>query len=212
MAKVYFRYSTVAAGKSLDLLKVAYNYKEQGRETILITSSIDDRTEVGEISSRVGLKAKALAVGTGDSILDKCIEYVENNIDVDLDSLACILVDEAQFLTSHHIEELCEIADEADVPVIAYGLKNDFKNELFPGSEALLVLADSIEEIKTTCSECNKKAIMSMRKVNGKAVFHGDQVDIGWDDKYVPVCRKHYLESKKMSEEVNHTWKGYRSY
>ena len=212
MAKVYFRYATVAAGKSLDLLKVAHNYRKQERDIILLTSAVDDRTELGVITSRVGLKEFAIAIRAEDTIIDKCIAHTALYTDVTLSEISCILVDEAQFLTSHHIEELCWIADNYNVPVIAYGLKNDFKNELFPGSESLLVLADSIEEIKTTCTECNKKATMSMRKINGKPVFHGEQVDIGWDDKYIPLCRKHYLENKGTVEEETLKWNGYRSY
>ncbi|MCR1898881.1 thymidine kinase [Irregularibacter muris] len=182
MAQLYFRYSTMNAGKSIEILKIAHNYEEQGKSVILFTSSLDNRFGEGYIASRIGLKRKAYTFGKGTS-LRKTIEANPPH---------CVLVDEGQFLTKDQVLELTQIVDYMDIPVIVYGLKNDFQNHLFEGSETLLLYADKIEEIKTICWFCNKKATMVLRVLDGKPLYTGEQIQIGGNDHYIPVCRKCY--------------------
>lgn len=180
MAKLYYRHGAMGSGKSLDLLKVADNYERKGRKVLVLTPSADDRHGKGVVSSRVGLFREAMVL----------YERV-NTTNLVSEGLSAVLVDEAQFLPSEQVQELAEIADCYDISVIAYGLKNDFKNELFEGSAELLVQADSIEEIKTVCHTCDRKAIMNLRYVNGEPARNGEQVVIG-DEQYFGVCRKCY--------------------
>ncbi len=189
MAQLYYKYSTMNAGKSIELIKVAYNYEERGKRVLCFTPAIDDRTRIGVISSRVGLERDALPIEKEDNILEIFLRENEKH------PIACVLVDECQFFTKHHIEELAEIVDTCNVPVMAYGLKNDFKNELFEGSYYLLVYADKIEEIKTICW-CGRKATMVARVVDGKIAKEGKQVLVGGMDLYVPLCRKHYNDGR----------------
>ncbi len=188
MSSLYFRYGSMGAGKSIDLLKVNHNYKEQGKETLLFTPAVDDRYGVGKITSRIGISEPAIAVDADFSIY----EYVENH---GHENLYAILVDEAQFLTKEHVLQLAQIVDFMNIPVMTFGLKNDFSNNLFKGTEALLIYADKIEEIKTICTKecCGKKATMNLRLNNGVPVYEGEQVQIGGDESYIPVCRKHYM-------------------
>lgn len=188
MAKLYFRYACMGAGKSIDLLKVAYNYEERGHKVLLLTSEIDDRYEVGTISTRIGISRKANVFNKNVNLYDMCINlgYLP----------ACILIDEAQFLTARHVDELTDIVDYLDIPVICYGLRADFRNELFEGSKALLSLADKVEELKTIC-DCGRKATCNMRLLNGKAVTSGEQILIG-DLEYKSVCRKCYKIGTKI--------------
>ena len=183
MAKLYYRYGTMGSGKTIDLLKVAYNYEERGKECLLIALSTDTRYGVGKITTRIGLQRDAFTCFKDTNIY----EYV-NSLEKKPD---CILVDECNFLTKKQVRELSDIVDLLDIPVICYGLRSDFKCELFEGSEALMAIADKIEEIKTIC-ECGRKATVNMRYINGKVVTNGDKIVIGGNDMYKAVCRKCY--------------------
>lgn len=193
MAQLYYRYSTMNAGKSIELIKVAYNYEERGKRVLTLAPSVDDRYGMGLITSRIGLQREAVIVNDDTNILDL---FIERNDDKKID---CILLDECQFLKKHHVEELAEIVDSYDVPVLAYGLKNDFRNELFEGSYYMLIYADKIEEIKTICW-CGRKAIMVARVVDGKIVKQGKQIQIGGNEMYVSLCRKHYNDGRTGSD------------
>lgn len=184
MAKLYFRYACMGAGKSIDVLKVAYNYEERGHNVLLITSGLDNRFGEGKIITRIGISKEAHTFSNETNILQllKSLDYVP----------ACVLIDEAQFLTKSQVDQLTEIVDKLDIPVICYGLRTDFRNQLFEGSNALLTLADKIEELKTIC-ECGKKATCNMRTVDGKIATTGDQIFIG-NLEYKSVCRKCYKE------------------
>lgn len=188
MAQLFFRYGAMNSGKSIDILKVKHNYEENGRNVILMTSVIDDRDGVGYVSSRIGLKQKAVLI-SGDSDIEEII-HVE--MGKSPQSINCVLVDEAQFLMKEQVEQLSNIADYNGIPVICYGLKNDFQNNLFEGSKALMEYADKIEEIKTLCKYCDSKATMNLRIHDEMPVYHGEQIKIGGNESYVPVCRKHY--------------------
>ncbi len=189
MAQLYYRYSTMNAGKSIEIIKVAYNYEERGKRVMLLVPSIDDRYGKGFITSRIGLQREATVVNPDTDILKM---FLEENAKEKID---CVLVDECQFLNKKQVMELAEIVDSCDVPVMAYGLKNDFKNELFEGSYYMLVYADKIEEIKTICW-CGRKATMVARVVDGKFVKDGPQVQVGGNDMYVSLCRKHYNDGR----------------
>ncbi|MEA4986635.1 MAG: thymidine kinase [Anaerovorax sp.] len=189
MAQLYYRYSTMNAGKSIELIKVAYNYEERGKRVLVLTSGVDDRYEVGTVASRIGITRDAVIVNDDTNILKLFME-ADGQRKID-----CVLIDECQFLKKHHVQELVEIVDSFDTPVLAYGLKNDFKNELFEGSYYMLVYADKIEEIKTICW-CGRKATMVARVVDGKFVKTGDQIVIGGNDMYVSLCRKHYNDGR----------------
>lgn len=189
MAQLYYRYSTMNAGKSLELMKVAYNYEERGKRVLVLTSAVDDRYGEGMVTSRVGMQREAVMVGDDTDILQIFMEENKKK------SIDCVLVDECQFLKKHHILELVEIVDSLNVPVLAYGLKNDFRNELFEGSYYLLVYADKIEEIKTICW-CGRKATMVARVQDGKFVRTGEQIVVGGNDMYVSLCRKHYNDGR----------------
>lgn len=189
MAQLYYRYSTMNAGKSIELIKVAYNYEERGKNVLCLVPSVDTRYGTGMITSRIGLQREAQVVHEDTNILELFMrENGKKNID-------CVLIDECQFLKKHHVQELVEIVDSLDVPVLAYGLKNDFRNELFEGSYYMLVYADKIEEIKTICW-CGRKATMVARVVDGKFVKQGEQVMVGGNDMYVSLCRKHYNDGR----------------
>jgi len=184
MAQLYFRYSTMNAGKSIEVLKIANNYEEQGKKVILFTHRIDDRYGVGRITSRIGVSREANVIDDDTDLF----EIVERSAE-----LNCVLIDEAQFVTRDHVRQMCRIADELGVPVIAYGLKTDFQARLFPGSEALLCFADKIEEVKTVCWFCNRKALFNLRVSDGRPVREGEQVMIGGNESYLPVCRRHFM-------------------
>lgn len=198
MAKLYYKYGTVNSGKSLELLKVAHNYEEQDKKVIVFTSGIDDRYGAGKVTSRAGIEREALTINSTDNIVDLIVNYHDSSVYGNMFTsrvYSCILVDEAQFLTREQIKQLAYIVDEIDIPVIAYGLKTDFSNKLFESSKELLIQADKIEEIKTICSLriCDNKAIMSVRiDEENNALYEGEQIEIGGNERYVPVCRKHY--------------------
>ena len=189
MAQLYYRYSTMNAGKSIELIKVAYNYEERGKQVLTLIPSVDDRYGVGVITSRIGIQREALVVNEDTNILEL---YIRENEKRKID---CVLIDECQFLKKHHVQELVEIVDSCDVPVLAYGLKNDFRNELFEGSYYMLIYADKIEEIKTICW-CGRNATMVARVIDGRVVKQGEQVVIGGNDMYVSLCRKHYNDGR----------------
>lgn len=185
VAQLFFHYGAMNSGKSIEILKVAHNYKEQNKHVILMTSGVDTRTKVGEISSRIGLKSPAIPIFDESNILE-LIKGQE-------DGAACVLIDEAQFLKKHHVLELAKVVDELGIPVMTFGLKNDFRNELFEGSKYLLLYADKIVEMKTICWFCKHKALMNLRFHDGKPVYEGEQVQIGGNESYYPVCRRHYF-------------------
>ena len=183
MAKLYFRYGAMGSGKTIDLLKVAFNYEERGQKVLIFTSALDNRYGVGKITTRVGLQRDAIMLDREFDIYEY-VKKLEEKID-------CILVDEANFLTKSQVQDLSDIVDFLNIPVICYGLRADFKQNFFEGSGPLMEIADKIEEIKTIC-ECGNKATVNMRFVNGRAVTTGDQVFIGGNESYKSVCRKCY--------------------
>lgn len=194
MAQLFFEYGVMASGKSIEILKVAHNYSQQNRKVLLLTSSLDDRTHVGEISSRIGIKHDANVI------------YPDTNVELLVANMnelpAIILIDEAQFMSREQVLQLTRIVDDMNIPVMAFGLKNDFSNHLFPGSEALLIFADKLEEIKTLDTFGTNKATMNLRIHNGRPVYEGEQVEIGGDENYLPVSRKHYFHpDMKQIEE-----------
>jgi len=193
MAKLYFRYGAMGSGKSIDLLKTSFNYKERGQKTLILTSIIDNRYGEGKVKSRIGIEENAISVSSDDSVL----EIFKKNCKVD-----CVLVDEVQFLTEKQIIELGDIVDIYDIPVIAYGLISDFKQELFPGSKALLGICDTIENIPVVCW-CGKKATVNSRLLDGKVIYDGDQILVGGNESYISLCRKHWKEGKIKSENEN---------
>ena len=194
MAQLYFRYSTMNAGKSIELIKVAYNYEERGKRVLTLVPSADNRYGTGVITSRIGIQRQAIMVSQDSNILEIFMREREK------DDIDCVLIDECQFLKKHHVQELVEIVDSFNVPVLAYGLKNDFRNEMFEGSYYMLIYADKIEEIKTICW-CGRKATMIARIVNGEFVKRGEQVVIGGNDMYVSLCRKHYNDGRYKPEK-----------
>ena len=196
MAKLYFRYGVMGSGKTIDLLKTSYNYKERGQKTLILTSIVDDRYGNGIVKSRIGLEEPAISISNNDSILEifklSCIEIRDN---MSFINIGCILIDEVQFFNEKQIIELGDIVDLYNITVIAYGLKNDFKQDLFPGSKTLLSICDIIENISSICW-CGKKATVNARINNGKIIYTGEQVLIGENDKYISLCRKHFKEEK----------------
>lgn len=187
MAQLYYRYSTMNAGKSIELIKVAYNYEERGKHVLVLAPSIDDRYGVGKITSRIGISRDAIVIDSDADLVQLYLEYeAQQHID-------CLLIDECQFLKKHQVIELAHIVDDYNCPVLTYGLKNDFQNELFEGSHYLLIYADKIEEIKTIC-HCGRKATMVARVDDqGRMIKEGEQLVIGGNDMYVSLCRKHYM-------------------
>jgi thymidine kinase len=194
MAKLYFYYAAMNAGKSTTLLQADFNYRERGMETMLWTAAHDDRAGTGTIGSRIALSAPAHIF---DESVDLLAEIIDERKKRRLD---CILVDEAQFLTQRHVLQLCEVADTLGIPVLCYGLRTDFQAKLFPGSAALLALADSLVELKAVC-ECGRKATMNLRvDAEGHAVASGAQTEIGGNDRYIALCRRHFFERLRESE------------
>ena len=187
MAKLYFYYASMNAGKSTTLLQSSFNYQERGMETMLFTAAIDDRYARGVISSRIGLEANANLFDPETDI--RAMVETEHQ----RRPLSCILVDEAQFLNRPQVLQLAAICDDLNIPVLAYGLRTDFQAELFEGSAHLLALADTLVELKAVC-ECGRKATMNLRVDGaGEAVREGAQTEIGGNDRYVALCRKHYM-------------------
>lgn len=182
MAKLYFRYGTVGSAKTLNLLAVAHNYQQQNKKAIILQSAVDTRFGLGVVKSRAGLNRNA------DLLLHEDTQIEESH----LRGVHCVLVDEAQFLAPTTIDQLRLIASQKGTPVICYGLRTDFRRQLFPGSKRLLELADSIEEVKTTCAFCTRKAVFNLKLSNGVATLQGPTVDFGTEEKYLPACAPCY--------------------
>ena len=187
MAKLYFYYASMNAGKSTTLLQADFNYRERGMATMLWTAGLDDRGRTGWINSRIGLTEQARAFDPGTDM------FAEIAARADEGPLACVLLDEAQFLSRDQVLGLARVCDELGVPVLCYGLRTDFQGELFAGSAALLGIADELVELKAVC-ECGAKATMNLRiDASGKAVAEGAQTAIGGNERYVALCRKHFM-------------------
>lgn len=188
MAKLYFYYASMNAGKSSTLLQAAFNYGERGMDVMLWTAAIDDRPGFGAISSRIGLAGDAHRFeGPTDIHAEVLRKHAET-------PLACVLIDEAQFLSKEQVWQCARLADQSGIPVVCYGLRTDFQGELFPGSAALLAIADTLVELKAVC-ECGRKATMNLRvDESGNAVREGAQTEIGGNDRYIALCRKHFTE------------------
>jgi thymidine kinase len=188
MAKFYFYYSAMNAGKSTTLLQSSYNYNERGMNPLVLTPQLDNRSGEGRVASRIGLYAEATTFVQTDNLLDRIKELHQAK------TIHCVLVDEAQFLTKQQVQQLSDVVDDLDIPVLAYGLRTDFQGNLFEGSENLLAWADSLTEIKTIC-HCGRKATMVLRLgEDGKPLRDGAQVKIGGNETYMSVCRRHFKE------------------
>ena len=192
MAKLHFFYSTMNAGKSTSLLQSNHNYKENGLDTLIFLPNETSKLSKGQIVSRIGLKAKAVIANKEFNFLN----YIKEN---KTKKLSCILIDEAQFLSREQVRQLGQVADKLNYPVMCYGIRTDFRGELFEGSAELLALADNLIELKTICSLCNRKATMVVRKdEDGKIVTKGSKIVVGGNDIYMPVCRKHFRKLTKL--------------
>ncbi len=189
MAKLYFHYSTMNAGKSTILLQAAYNYRERGMQTYLLTARMDRRAGEGRIASRIGIADEADTFVSGEDLFAKIAARLDEG------PIACVFVDEAQFLDKDQVWQLARAVDDLGVPVMCYGLRVDFRGELFPGSSALLALADEMREVRTIC-HCGSKATMVVRRdAEGRTLRDGAQVQIGGNETYVSLCRKHWREA-----------------
>jgi thymidine kinase len=198
VAKLYFYYSAMNAGKSTILLQSSYNYRERGMNTVILLPEIDTRDGKGKVTSRIGIESEAVTFNTSDNL------YSVVNAIHDDTPLSCVLVDEAQFLTRKQVQLLSDVCDQLDIPVLAYGLRTDFQGNLFEGSAQLLAWADSLAEIKTIC-HCGRKASMVLRiDADGRAIKDGNQIQIGGNDRYVSVCRQHFKQgmSERSSDEL----------
>ncbi len=186
MAKLYFSYSAMNAGKSTLLLQASYNYHERGMNTMLLTSAVDDRTRQGVIASRIGLEQPAEVFRLSDNLCHKVGAASKAR------TIDCLFVDEAQFLTDEQVWQLASVADDLGIPVMCYGLRTDFQGNMFPGSATLLAIADHLREIRTICW-CGRKATMVVRMDGkGKVIEDGEQVMIGGEETYVSLCRSHW--------------------
>ena len=189
MAKLYFYYSSMNAGKSTSLLQSSYNYKERGMNTLVMAPKLDDRFGVGKVTSRIGIESKATSFQNDTNLFEA---IAARNAE---EALHCVLIDEAQFLTRDQVFQLTEVIDKLHIPVLAYGLRTDFQGEPFEGSKYLLAWADTLKELKAIC-HCGTKATMVVRlDADGNAVTEGSQVEIGGNDRYVSMCRKHFKEA-----------------
>ncbi len=193
MAKLYFYYSAMNAGKTTNLLQSRHNYAERGMNTLVIKPRIDSRSGENRVRSRIGLEAEAVDVDPSVNLLDLVQNASEGQ------PIHCVLVDEAQFLSADQVDQLTEVVDALNIPVLAYGLRTDFLGALFEGSRQLLALADELREIKTVC-HCGRKATMVVRfDGEGQPMHSGDQIQIGGNETYVSMCRRHFKESLKIS-------------
>ncbi|RMC40859.1 thymidine kinase [Lactobacillus sp. ESL0236] len=200
MAQLFFQYGAMNSGKTIEILKDAHNYEVQGRKIALLTSALDTRNGVGKIVSRIGLQRDAIPISHEMNLFTYIQELNAQDEAQGDGPIACVFIDEAQFLERHHVIECARIVDELNIPVMTFGLKNDFQNNLFEGTKNLLLFADKIKEIKTICHYCGHKATMNLRIHNGKPVYEGEQVQIGGDESYHPVCRFHYFHPKARIE------------
>ena len=189
MAKLYFSYAAMNAGKTTILLQASHNYRERGMHTMLLTAKLDDRVGEGQIGSRIGLQAPAFVFDANTDMQDLiATEHARQE-------LACVMVDEAQFLSEAQVWQLACIADDMGIPVMCYGLRTDFQGNLFPGSARLLAIADVLREIRTIC-HCGRKATMVVRQnEKGEVIQQGAQIDIGGNEKYVSLCRRHWTDA-----------------
>lgn len=195
MAKLYFYYASMNAGKSTTLLQADFNYRERGMGTLLYTAALDDRIGAGTIGSRIGLEIDARTYEAASDLRAEVEDELKRR------RVDCILVDEAQFLSRDQVWQLASVADDLDVPVLAYGLRTDFQGNLFEGSGALLAIADSLVELKAIC-ECGRKATMNLRvDAQGHAVKAGAQTEIGGNDRYIALCRRHFVARIREAEE-----------
>lgn len=191
LAKLHFYYSAMNAGKSTSLLQSSYNYNERGMNTLLLTPTLDDRYGKKKITSRIGLQAEAIAFETSEDLYNLVEQALNKN-----SNIKCILVDEAQFMSKDQVKQLAYVTDDFNVPVLAYGLRTDYMGEPFEASKYLLALADQLIELKTIC-HCGRKASMVLRTDSeGNVLRGGEQVVIGGNENYIPVCRKHFREGK----------------
>jgi len=189
MAKMYFYYSSMNAGKSTALLQSSYNYKERGMNTLVMAPKLDDRYGAGKVTSRIGLESEAIMFEPEQDLLDIVKSRLEES------PLHCVLIDEAQFLTKEQVFQLGDVSDELNIPVLAYGLRTDFQGEPFEGSKYLLAWSDTLKELKAIC-HCGSKATMVVRMdERGEAIREGSQIEIGGNDRYVSMCRKHFKEN-----------------
>ncbi|MHB0953520.1 MAG: thymidine kinase [Allorhizobium sp.] len=188
MAKLYFNYASMNAGKSTMLLQASYNYQERGMRTVIFTAAFDDRGGSGRVASRIGLVSDARTFEPESDLFAEVEELAAES------TIACVFIDEAQFLTENHVWQLARVADRLSIPVMAYGLRTDFQGKLFPGSMALLAIADELREIRTIC-HCGRKATMVARFDSaGNLIREGAQIDVGGNEKYVSFCRRHWDE------------------
>jgi len=195
MAKLYFNYSTMNAGKSTVLLQASHNYIERGMQTYLMIARFDDRAGVGRIGSRIGIGADAETFGVEDNLLAMITARLNEG------PCACVFIDEAHFMTPDHVWQLACVVDDMGIPVMTYGLRVDFRGQLFPASASLLALADEMREVRTIC-HCGKKATMVVRTDDqGNVMATGDQIVVGGNERYVSLCRRHWRE--EMGENAN---------
>jgi len=188
MAKLYFYYSSMNAGKSTALLQSSYNYRERGMNTLVLAPKLDDRYGAGKVTSRIGIETDATTFAPSEDLLE-LVDARNKHAQVH-----CVLVDEAQFLTKDQVFQLGEVTDKLNIPVLAYGLRTDFQGEPFEGSKYLLAWSDNLKELKAIC-DCGSKATMVVRfDEGGNAITKGSQIEIGGNDRYVSMCRKHFKE------------------
>ncbi|MGF9562323.1 thymidine kinase [Neorhizobium sp. JUb45] len=193
MAKLYFHYATMNAGKSTMLLQASYNYRERGMRTVIFIAAFDDRAGTGKVASRIGLSSEAIPFRASDDL------YAQIEVMHGQEPITCVFIDEAQFLSAEQVWQLARVSDRIGIPVMAYGLRTDFQGKLFPGSHELLAIADELREVRTIC-HCGRKATMVVRVgADGEVVREGAQVEVGGNDRYVSLCRRHWEE--KMSGE-----------
>ena len=196
MAKLYFYYSAMNAGKSTHLLQSSYNYRERGMDTLILTPRLDNRSGIGKVASRIGLESPALPFESDDNLFHLSQRELETR------KLRCVFVDEAQFLSKKQVSQLTDIVDELGIPVLAYGLRTDFQGELFEGSQYLLAWADDLKELKTICHS-GKKATMVVRvDEKGRVVTHGQQVEIGGNDRYISVSRREFKRLQRGESDL----------
>tara|TARA_B110000240_G_scaffold197649_1_gene253671 strand:- start:2290 stop:2874 length:585 start_codon:yes stop_codon:yes gene_type:complete len=189
MAKLYFYYSSMNAGKSTALLQASYNYRERGMNTLVLAPTLDDRYGTGLVTSRIGLQSRAVSILPDEDLFARVSSLIVEK------PLHCVLIDEAQFLSKKQVLQLGRISDHLDIPVLAYGLRTDFQGEPFEGSKYLLAIADNLKEIKAIC-HCGSKATMVIRQdPDGNVITSGKSVEIGGNDRYVSMCRKHFYEA-----------------
>jgi|TARA_B110000091_G_scaffold124039_1_gene133399 thymidine kinase len=194
MAKLYFYYSSMNAGKSTALLQASYNYRERGMNTIVLAPSLDDRYGQGMVTSRIGLQSEAVSIRPDEDLFATVSSLMSEK------PLHCVLIDEAQFLSKQQVLQIGRISDHLDIPVLAYGLRTDFQGEPFEGSKYLLAIADNLKEIKAIC-HCGSKATMVIRQdPGGNIITSGESVEIGGNDRYVSMCRKHFYEAFDASD------------